>query len=33
VALLRARFGAEVHQRTVCQEQVGFPLPKPLRGP
>jgi 4-hydroxy-3-methylbut-2-en-1-yl diphosphate reductase len=31
VALLRDRFGATVEQRSIREEEVYFPLPKPLR--
>jgi 4-hydroxy-3-methylbut-2-en-1-yl diphosphate reductase len=31
VALLRDRWGAVVEAQQVCQEQVSFPLPKPLQ--
>jgi 4-hydroxy-3-methylbut-2-en-1-yl diphosphate reductase len=31
VALLQERFGGTVETRTICDELVSFPLPKPLR--
>jgi len=31
VAYLRDRFGAEVEERTIREEEVYFPLPRPLR--